>query len=495
MHRTKHFSTLVGACALLSSSTAWAEGGGTSLEDVVRSTFEASPVFRTYEVQTREANASRTIASGAFDVVATAGIQERRTLWPGQYGALTDDGYADLSGQVGLATQLRENVSVQLGGNYPIQSTMNPALSPDQPQATGSITIPLLKLGRAAAASGAERAAMLHASAAAALQQDQESALTELAAESYWLWVGSFEQVKVTRRLEEIARDQLRDVDALIEQHARPASDRHAFAAVADTTAAVRGQAEQTMFTQQQALWELLGLPAPRSGTAPSATLPDVPQAPDASAVAGRAHRDAQSRALLRGLRDENAAARAREDAAAIAKRPDVNLIAQGAAARIENHLLNTETQVGYYGGVALQFSLPIPNRAARGAYELAAQARIEQELAAAQRRNAVDARIDALADALLTLARTYRQRVEASTHYQAQFEAERVKFRLGNATAIEVVLAEQQYTTSSLAVVADRASYAVALARLLHESGALQRAVQLRDAVAVVRALTSNPF
>jgi len=178
-----------------------------------------------------------------------------------------------------------------------------------------------------------------------------------------------------------------------------------------------------------------------------------------------------------------------------IAKRPDVNLVAQGTAARVENSVVTTDTQLGYYGSVALQFALPFENRRARGAYDFAAEVHAEQVLDAEQRRNAIDVRIDALGNALANLARSYSQRTHAFEEYQAEYDAERSKFRLGTATTLDVVVAERQYMSANLALVADRTAYALALARILHESGVLNAAVHSRDSVAVVHRLADSAF
>jgi outer membrane protein TolC len=150
---------------------------------------------------------------------------------------------------------------------------------------------------------------------------------------------------------------------------------------------------------------------------------------------------------------------------------------------------------LGYYGSVALQFSLPLQNRAARGALAEANAAQAEWALSAALRRSAVAGRIDAWSSALANLTRSHQERTKAVEQSRLAYEAERTKFRLGTATGMDVVVAEQQYMNASLGTVADRVSYAVTLARLLHEAGVLHAAVQARDAIAVARALANPTF
>jgi outer membrane protein TolC len=497
MKKHKPYLILI-ACVLAAvhETAAAAQGNGASLEGALRSLFTASPSFHVYDVQTRQADALHLGAQGAFDLVAGAGVQAQRTLWSAPYGGLTNDGANDAVVQASLSTHTPENVGVTISGSTPIVSSIDPSLNPDQPQATANMTIPLLKFGRATSFGAEERAAALHATATAALQEDAESEVAMRVAESYWQWVGSYQQLEVTRRLEALAVDQLKDVDQMIEQHARATVDRLAFAAAAEEAAANRTQAEQLLFEQQQAVWETLGLPAPATATVPSDPLPDVPGvAPVAAVLSRHAHQLAMRRPLLAYLDRETASTAVRAEGLRIAKRPDVNLVAQGTAARVESSLVPTDTLLGYYGSVALQFSLPLENRRARGAYDFAAEVHAEQVLDAEQRRNAVDVRIDALGNALANLARSYTLRTHAFAQYQAEYEAERSKFRLGTATALDVVVAERQYMSANLALVADRTAYALTLAKLLHESGALGAVVHSRDPAAVVRRLADSAF
>jgi len=276
----KHTSYLILiACAFAAvhETAAAAQGNDGSLEGAMRSLFTASPAFHVYDVQTRQADALHLGTQGAFDVVAGAGIQAQRALWSAPYGGLTNDGFNDVVAQASLATHTRENIGVTISGSMPIASSLQPSVSPDQPQATANLSIPLLKFGRSTSFGAEERAAALHATATAALQEDAESEVAMHVAEDYWRWVGSYQQLEVTRRLEALAVDQLKDVDQMIEQHARATVDRLAFAAAVEEAAANRTQAEQLLFEQQQIVWETIGLPPPATAMVPSGQLPSVP--------------------------------------------------------------------------------------------------------------------------------------------------------------------------------------------------------------------------
>jgi outer membrane protein TolC len=234
----------------------------------------------------------------------------------------------------------------------------------------------------------------------------------------------------------------------------------------------------------------------------PGAELPAVPPAiPDAERIARRAHALAASRPLFKSLSQEVETAALRGEKERIGKRPDLNLVAQATATRVEPASAPalatgpSQSQLGYYGSVALQFALPLPNRSARGAFAQATAAHTEALLNLEQRRNAVNARVDTLSSAMASLTQTYQERARAAQQLELAYEAERTKFRLGRATVLDVVLAEQQYMSASLATVGDRAAYAVTLARLLHEAGGLGVAVQARDALAVVRTLVNPTF
>jgi outer membrane protein TolC len=497
------FTTLAAVAALATPSTALAADGPASLEGTLRALLADSPAFRTFAVQTSEADANHLASSGAFDTVATASATGSRTLLTAPAGPLTDQGYDQLALGASLATTLRENVSASLSGSAPVLATLPlDALPAASPQITASLTIPLLKLGRSSPLAAEERATGLHASALEAYQRDAESAMVAQIADDYWTWVGRFEQLKLSRALEALAKDQLKDVDELIAHNAKAPVERLPFSAAADNAAATRAAAEQLVVAAGEALREALGLPGPAPYATPTGQLPAVAAAPlDAALLAGRAHQTARERPLLAFLARETRAADARLEGARTAVRPDVSLVAQGTAAHVESYAATTsspagyaaQTGLGYYGGVTLQFSMPVQNRAARGARDYAANVDAERRLAASQEANAIDRRIDALSGALATISRTYRDRANAAMELQASYEAERTKFKLGNATGMDVVLAEQQYTNASLALVAERIAYAVTLSDYLHESGALVAATRARDVATLVRQLTTS--
>jgi len=500
------FRVILCAAAFALAAPAAAQPREISLEETLRVVFERSPAFHVYAARTRAAVGTRMRAAGAFDVVATTSIEGQRTLWPSatSYGILGDEGYSDLFLRAGLGMRTRQNIDLQLTGSIPLVSTIDPTTSADQPQLTANLTLPLLKFGHSAGSAAEARAADLHATATAALQRDDESAFVARVVETYFRWVGGMQQLEWARRLEALAADQLSDVDQLIGQHARAAVDRLAFAAAAHNAAARRFQAETVALQQQQALWETIGVPSSVDAV-PRGELPKVPPPQsDGDAIARRAQETAATRPLMRALTDEREAASVRREAARIGKRPDLNLVAQGTLTRIAaaGPTLTTTaivesttaqpTELGYYGLAALQLSFPLQNRTARGTFEEAAANETKAILDDAQGRGATRARIDALASAVASLRQSYQAHASAADEYRRSYEAQRTRFRLGTATVMDVIVAEEQYMNASLAVVADQISYSAVLARLIHEAGLLAPAVQARDPSAITRALTA---
>ena len=493
------------ACVLLGApaSAEEAPGSRVSLAATLGALFRSSPAFSLYAAETRDAEGARLRASGAFDLVATAGVQRQRTLIAMGLGGLTDERYSEAQAQVGASLRTRENVSMQVSGSVPFWSSLDPKVSPNQPQVTGLLTIPLTKFGRGTGPAADEQAASLHASASLAAQEDSESDLTAQVAEEYWHWVGAYEEWKVARRLEALAADQLKDVDELIANHARAAMDRLAFAAAAEDAAAALAQAQQSMLEQRQRVWERIGLPAPPGDALPMDALPAVAPPPlDGRELSRRARNHSLARPVLRALAEEVEAAAVRMKAAQIAERPDLNLTAQGTVLPVDAYDPNalvypyptaaTPTHLDYYGLVSLQGSFPIPNRAARGAYEQASAAHDASLLNAHQQRNAVEVRLDALGSAIATLAQTFQERGVSTEQFRQEYEAVRLRFRLGSATATDVVVAEQQYMRASLRLVEDNTAYAATLAALAHEAGVLVSPVHARDPAAAVSRLTT---
>ena len=469
-----------------------------SLADALCILFRSSPSLEMLAAQTRLAQGTLLRTSGAFDVVASTTVQGQRVLLSNGTGVLTSEAFDDVVLQAGVGARTRDNFTWQLSGSLPLISSLDARTTVDQPLASATLTVPLTKLGRSAGSGAEEQASALRARAAAAAQADGESELVARVADSYWRWVGSYQQLEVTRRLEALALDQVKDVDQLIAQHARAPVDRLALVAAAENATATRMHAEQVVFEQQQLIWDALGLPPPANVAPASFELPTVPAVLlDAAPLARRAHALASDRPLLRSLADEVEAASTRADAASIARRPDLNLLLRATATRVERETSDENAAppfaFGYYGGVGLQLAMPILNRTARGAFAEANAAKAQAQLGAQARRNSVDVRIDALSSALDTITRSYRERSRAAEQFEQAFESERIKFRLGTATAIEVVLAEQQYMNACLETVNERVAYAVTVVRLLHEAGALTAAIHSRDATAVASALT-NP-
>jgi outer membrane protein TolC len=498
--RKKLFCLLVQAFALSSAGVASAQRGElvTSLQDTVRAAFTESATFRAFDVRTREAQGEALRVLGPFDVVANTTVQTQRTMWSAPYGGLSSTGYDDLSLLVGLSTITRENVSAGVTASMPLSSSIDPTISPDQPLVSAQLNVPLLKFGRSASHGAVAHAASLHASAAEALQQDDESQLVARAAGDYWRWVGSREQVALARELEGLTKDQLRDVDQLIAQHARAEADRLPFVAVAENATANWLQAEETMAERQEALWLTLGIKSAPGMVTPAGSLPEVPlDVGEASAIAATARERALGRPLFAYVDREATAAAVRFDGARIGQRPDLSLVVQGTATRVgvygdATSATPTQMEVGYYGNASLVFSMPVQNRTARGALEVARQQRVDRELDALRERNQVTSTLDTLARDLVTLVATYHQRTRATDAYRAAYDAARMRYRLGSTTALDIVVAEQQLMGSSLAVLADRTAYAVALTQMLHESGLLIALVHGRDVAGTAQRLAT---
>jgi outer membrane protein TolC len=487
-------SAMLVATTALTSTSARAQERSATLQQTLQLLFGDSPSFQIFAHQTREAAGAHLRALGAFDLVTGIGVQLQRSLFStGPYGALSDQGFTDVAIQASASTLTRENVSVSVSGSSPVVSELPMWSSPDRARVSATLSIPLLKLGASAPPVTEAQASYLNARAMAALQRDEESELAAGVIASYWRWLGACQQLDLMQRIESLTGDQLRDVEQLIEQRARAQVDRYPFLAAAQNAKANRIQAEQAMFEQQQALWQMLGLPAPAASLRPVGDLPVISASEDAiPEVARRAHEIVRSRPILAYFDDEIAAADVRVEGARVGMRPDINLLTQATTVRVET-AGGTGTTLGYYGVVGLQFTFPLQNRTARGTYQQAAEARAQQVLASVQRRNAIQAGLDRLSAAIASIARSYRQRSSAAEQSRLVYEAERVKFRLGNATGMDVVLAEQQFMAASAAAVVDRTAYAISYAQLLHESGALTGSVASRDAATIVRRLTTN--
>ena len=142
---TSHLILIACALAAVHETAAAALGQRWIARRAMRSLFTASPAFHVYDVQTRA-------RADALQPRCPGGVRRRRRRrnsgaanFCGQRrtAASSNDGLDDVSAQASLTTHTRENIGVSISGSMPIVSSLQPSISPVQPQATANLSIPL----------------------------------------------------------------------------------------------------------------------------------------------------------------------------------------------------------------------------------------------------------------------------------------------------------------------------------------------------------------
>jgi outer membrane protein TolC len=307
---------------------------------------------------------------------------------------------------------------------------------------------------------------------------------------AYWNELAAEQRLEVYRSSESRARQLVDDTRRLVEADERPAADLDQLRANLALKRAVRLTGEQATVEAREQLALAMGVDGKATDALPQATtgFPEVRGESTPRDGRSESGTDSASSMSALGQRADLAALRARSDAAVV----------QMEAAR--NGLLprlDLSVGVGYQGiasdrglggalsslyrnvrgldaSVRLSYELPVASLAARGdalrstaAYD---QARIREAQLVRQISSGVRVARAALRhgrDALLAS----RAAVALSSE---SVENEKRKFQLGMSTLFDVILAEDALTNARLGEIAGQQAYAVAIARLRYETGAI---------------------
>ena len=285
---------------------------------------------------------------------------------------------------------------------------------------------------------------------------------------------------------------QLLDIaEAGLEAEEISASDVDQVRARVAATQAYVAQARQSLLHARLQMSTEIGFEVEEIEDAPlaSESLP----APDQRAVASLRSVNLVEAAL--NNRDDLKAARAlRESAAALAeaarrdlkRRTDLSVVLAYSALDEGHSPLSpdgwaqgldgvlTGGMVGPSGQVNLSIDWPFKNNVAKGKF---AEARATQQRAEIDARNLerlISARVEQLVGQLRQAAAEVERLERSAEYYRKTIEDEIERFKAGEATAVDVVLTEEQETSALLSVVAAKQAYATLLLELRFELGVL---------------------
>lgn len=347
------------------------------------------------------------------------------------------------------------------------------------------VSVPLLRDRGGGVAAAAERAAR-HSLDAATLDARHTSAAGVLATVvAYWNDLAAEERLDVYRSSELRAGQLVDDTRRLVEADERPAADLQQLLANFALKRAARLAGEQASVEAKEQLVLAMGIRVDALATLPHAITSFPAVLPgDASAVSSDGvwvTRAMRSRADIAAHRAARTAAEVQLRAARDGMRPRLDLTVgigykgltreRGIVGALSSFRRNVP---GLDASVQLGYELPLASLAARSetlrgsaAYD---EARIREEELVRQVASGVRVARQALQHGREALLAS-RDAVALS---RRAVENEKRKFRLGMSTLFDVILAEDALTSARLSEIAGQLAYAVAIARLRYEAGAI---------------------
>jgi len=440
-----------------------------TVADAVKIAVEENPAIRMNRADARIAGGTLTARQGAFDTVIDAAVTdaESRTKSAGLAGVSTSRNNAmgwslSASRMLDTGTQLSASAT---GGRTDFKSS---PLSPDPAYSSSlsfSVSQPLLRgKGRDVQTAGI-RAAEISVQAAGMTVEHSAAELASNVRKAYWELVFALDDIEVKKlslQLAERLRTETRqkiEAGALaqveIYQPESEAALREQELIVSERNAAAAEDALKLAMNVRQ--WSGRIVPA---------------DAPDESAK-DTIDTDAAISEALENRRDIKAAFHRMEAAgflskiAADARRPALALSGGLALNGLSGSATNSVTESDYGWNIALNYSVPLENRAASGAYASALAEVEKANLAFILLRQAVvkEAR-DAARNAKVA-GKTIGAARKTSLAFRKRMEAEQAKFDAGLSTASDVLNAQTLYAKALSGEKRAVVDYAQALAEL----------------------------
>jgi outer membrane protein TolC len=355
-----------------------------------------------------------------------------------------------------------------------------------------TVDIPLGK-GRGVKSTGAaERAAWLNYDASVATQAHTISQSVLGTVQAYWGVVAAQESLELLKQSAATQNQLLEIAEALFEGEEIARVDLDQVRARVASMNAFVAQGRQSLLQARVSLANEIGFEVDKVDDAPLAKdgLPEVPASEvikgwklgDLVDVAIANRSDLRSARMLRESGQVLAEA-ARRD---LKRTTDLSVVLaysalhegespvapMGWASGLEGVLAGGMT--GPSGQVNLNIDWPFKNNLAKGSYAEARATAHRAEIDARNMKRVISAKVEELLGALRQAAAEI-ERLEASVgYYRETLEAEVEKFKAGEATAIDVVLTEEQVTSAQLGLVAAKQAFATLMTELRYELGNL---------------------
>ena len=343
-----------------------------------------------------------------------------------------------------------------------------------------SISVPLLK-GNWESASAGETAAKLEVEAA---RQDLRYTISQNiqnTVQAYWALLAAHKNLEITKESEEGISLMVDQTRKLIKADELPAADINLLLANQLNKTSLRISNEQALLSAQQALGQLMGLTYQQISTLnPADEFP-----PNTSETPAHESQLAHFTHLAMERRSDLAAALLRQDSARTLTsanknnlKPQLNLTGSiGYAGLVEGgnpiEGLSQNTS-GASFGTTISYLWPFDNNVARGRYRQQAALYDQSTIQIANVTRSIGLGVEIAMSGLMRSAVQLRKSEEAVKFYHTAVENEKIKYKLGNSTMVDILTTNDRLLNERLSYISYRLNYLNTLVQLNFQTGAL---------------------
>ncbi|HEX4961037.1 MAG TPA: TolC family protein [Thermoanaerobaculia bacterium] len=459
-------------------------GPGLKLLEAVQTMLARDPNLAVQQARLDSARGSLAIASSQFDPVVTSGLSEvddRTLVAPGSRQETRT-----LQSSVGLTQQFRTGLSIEpQAGVVRTEDVTAGSSAANAGTVTFLIRQPLLRgRGRAATAAG-ELAAQRELAAAGLDVRHLVSQRLVTVVSQYWTVAAAVHNLEVLAASEAGSRELLENTRKLIAADQVPAAEVVQLEANLAAQESARIGGERQLFTARRDLGREIGLDSAEIDRLPlpadpfPALLPEaVPPAEAAGPFVAAALR---GRADLRAARERQASAEILRRAAENALEPQLDLLFtpgySGLTVGSDPGSFFSPLYRNVPGAsatLALNLTLPVGNRRAKGELLQADAALRQNALAVDLIAKGIGADVPSALDAVGRDARQLQKAREAERLFERAVVNEEKKLRGGTSTLLDVINQRDRLTAARQTEVSAQLALAIALLQLRFETGTL---------------------
>ena len=498
--------------SVLSVLWAWPSSGqehGLQLETAVRITIEEQPRLKIQGQVLESASGDLRIARGQFDATLQASFGRLRDE---SSQTLMEESVTGISSIVSHQTNYRVDVQKQFRNGlrftpsvefHRVDNSVSPIVT-NRGRVNFSVTQPLLRGRGRDAVAAQERFSEIDVDATTLDLRYVTSEAALFTVVTYWRYLAASRRLSIFQESETRSQQLVEQTQALIDADNRPASDiKQVLANLSDRLAA-RISADQGLIQARQDLGLAMGLRFEEILLLgpPVDDFPDVPEegltVPDDAMLSKEAlERRADLEALRRRQNQAHVLVRAAENGV----RPQFDLVLNAGYAGLDEGTVLNRFFTPFHRGIPgmnaslnLLYQWPAGNNQARGQLVRSHASHQQTLIQTGDLERNIRSNVLVARDNLEHSAERLKSSRAAAELYRSAIGDERTKQQLGLATVIDLIVTEDRLTSSLLAEVDAKLSYATAVAQLRFETGTLLAPGDKESAV-VYQNLTTVPF